>query len=644
VVQLRQTIFGFSAGISSEMATEMETARELTPHTSILTQSLGQCSAVLPDMDEIIRTWTYPMNPSEEDVLLQNTLRRNRQASWRFIQASGCLSRVLGGKLQTVGSTPDPRLRHFTHIMPASLEGKTIRPESRFCYDFLKAILCWLDGGQSAVLEAFRRPPSISSDSPRFPLTEGFAVENSVQILHEYLNKLADEEKPVVDLDSNRFERDETRNIFPHQKAAVQAFIRALESIELQVNQGISKGPNDPQATSNVKRVMDKGAAARFWGLKVGRSLLMEAAEGITFDFVNRAFGGLRVRPADLETERSQEDVDSNEDERIVESVDIVTTEGSTVFHSSTSEPTQTVSSSETLETSRHTTESTSHGDDELHIPAVVVGDVEGSVTQPSVDVDHHDDGNEDSDVDNGEDDDDDDDEEDSNDDEEDAARTLFRRRIAYGRSRERAAVNLDAPYSSHTRVYKGHCNTRTVKDVNYYGLNDEYVVSGSDDGHFFIWDRKTGKVVNILEGDGEVVNVIQGHPYEPMIACSGIDSTVKIFGPGGENREREAASRGINVANPGGSVHSSLGGGRRRRRARDSDDEDEADTRQPEPEGVSCSGLRSRKAMHKEYEITSQNDAERRRGYGDAFVTVSSMEDFFTRAWILSGLELELA
>ena len=51
-------------------------------------------------------------------------------------------------------------------------------------------------------------------------------------------------------------------------------------------------------------------------------------------------------------------------------------------------------------------------------------------------------------------------------------------------------------------------------------------------------------EIVNILEGDGETVNVVQGHPYEPMIACSGIDSTVKIFGIGGDSRERETPSR----------------------------------------------------------------------------------------------------
>lgn len=62
-----------------------------------------------------------------------------------------------------------------------------------------------------------------------------------------------------------------------------------------------------------------------------------------------------------------------------------------------------------------------------------------------------------------------------------------------------------------------------------HVGNDDEYVVSGSDDGNFFIWDRKTTKLVNILDGDGEVVNVVQGHPYETMLAVSGIDNTIKV-------------------------------------------------------------------------------------------------------------------
>lgn len=81
-------------------------------------------------------------------------------------------------------------------------------------------------------------------------------------------------------------------------------------------------------------------------------------------------------------------------------------------------------------------------------------------------------------------------------------------------------------------RRYRGHCNVETVKDVNFLGPNDEFVVSGSDDGNWFIWETHTGRLRDILEGDGHVVNVIEGHPYLPLVAVSGIDTTVKLFGP----------------------------------------------------------------------------------------------------------------
>jgi WD40 repeat protein len=65
---------------------------------------------------------------------------------------------------------------------------------------------------------------------------------------------------------------------------------------------------------------------------------------------------------------------------------------------------------------------------------------------------------------------------------------------------------------------------------VNFLGPNDEYVVSGSDDGNWFMWDKKSGVLHDIFEGDGTVVNVIEGHPYLPLAAVSGIDHTVKVI------------------------------------------------------------------------------------------------------------------
>lgn len=41
-----------------------------------------------------------------------------------------------------------------------------------------------------------------------------------------------------------------------------------------------------------------------------------------------------------------------------------------------------------------------------------------------------------------------------------------------------------------------------SVKGVNFYGPRSEFVVSGSDCGHVFLWDRETENVVQFMEGD----------------------------------------------------------------------------------------------------------------------------------------------
>lgn len=80
--------------------------------------------------------------------------------------------------------------------------------------------------------------------------------------------------------------------------------------------------------------------------------------------------------------------------------------------------------------------------------------------------------------------------------------------------------------------AYKGHCNRETVKDVAFAGRSDDYVISGSDDGNWFMWDKLTSEIKGIWHGDSSVVNVMAMHPDLPVFAISGIDDTIKIFSP----------------------------------------------------------------------------------------------------------------
>jgi len=87
----------------------------------------------------------------------------------------------------------------------------------------------------------------------------------------------------------------------------------------------------------------------------------------------------------------------------------------------------------------------------------------------------------------------------------------------------------------SFEKQYSGHCNIKTVKSVSFFGPRSEYVMSGSDDGRIFIWEKKTAKLVNMMKGDRDVVNVLSGHPFDPVLATVGIDKTVKIWTPSAE-------------------------------------------------------------------------------------------------------------
>ena len=79
-----------------------------------------------------------------------------------------------------------------------------------------------------------------------------------------------------------------------------------------------------------------------------------------------------------------------------------------------------------------------------------------------------------------------------------------------------------------------GHRNARTmIKEAAWWGTR--FIMSGSDCGHLFAWDRETGELVMILEADRHVVNCVQPHPHDPILATSGIDYDVKLWAPTAE-------------------------------------------------------------------------------------------------------------
>ncbi|MCD7463955.1 hypothetical protein HAX54_051767 [Datura stramonium] len=81
-------------------------------------------------------------------------------------------------------------------------------------------------------------------------------------------------------------------------------------------------------------------------------------------------------------------------------------------------------------------------------------------------------------------------------------------------------------------QVYSGHRNSQTVKGVSFFGPTDEYVLTGSDCGHIFIWKKKDAKLVRLMVGDRHIVNQLKPHPCIPVLATCGIEKTIKLWAP----------------------------------------------------------------------------------------------------------------
>jgi hypothetical protein len=71
--------------------------------------------------------------------------------------------------------------------------------------------------------------------------------------------------------------------------------------------------------------------------------------------------------------------------------------------------------------------------------------------------------------------------------------------------------------------LYSGRDNCLTVKGVSFFGPSDEYIVSGSDCGHLFVWSKVDGCLRRMAQGDNDYLNCVEPHPTLPLtMATSG--------------------------------------------------------------------------------------------------------------------------
>lgn len=68
------------------------------------------------------------------------------------------------------------------------------------------------------------------------------------------------------------------------------------------------------------------------------------------------------------------------------------------------------------------------------------------------------------------------------------------------------------------------------IKEATFWG--NDFVMSGSDCGHVFVWQRDNAQLRMLLQADQHVVNCLQPHPSLPILATSGIDHDIKLWAP----------------------------------------------------------------------------------------------------------------
>lgn len=68
---------------------------------------------------------------------------------------------------------------------------------------------------------------------------------------------------------------------------------------------------------------------------------------------------------------------------------------------------------------------------------------------------------------------------------------------------------DVNTTSNNYVHCYQGHRNGATVKGVNFFGPKSEYVVSGSDCGNLYFWDKNTESIVQwMLADDSGVVRI----------------------------------------------------------------------------------------------------------------------------------------
>jgi nuclear receptor interaction protein len=244
-------------------------------------------------IDDYVSHRTYPMTDNSSLVDYELKLRNDRAKVWRYAQASGTLARVLmqvGFPGRSMDTKFRQSLRYFDTIRPAPREGSSpLERHEQFGYDFIKAVLLWLDSGVGAVLREFS-PESeyVSAGSRRrFPVSRNASVDAIEKQLIPYLEGLATD-MPIVYAGHGGAGDDprQTDDLFRSEKEAVRALAREMKKTWSDLNG--RDGEDDDTASKDTER---RREALKLWAWKICFAILENAAIDVNYPFVEAAFG-----------------------------------------------------------------------------------------------------------------------------------------------------------------------------------------------------------------------------------------------------------------------------------------------------------------------------------------------------------------
>ena len=71
---------------------------------------------------------------------------------------------------------------------------------------------------------------------------------------------------------------------------------------------------------------------------------------------------------------------------------------------------------------------------------------------------------------------------------------------------------------------YRGHKQEMFIIRCSFGGVNENFVMCGSEDSHLYLWNKEKGDLIEKIEGHSQVINSVHWNPTDPFIFASASD------------------------------------------------------------------------------------------------------------------------